>query len=228
VWHLTGFALDGAKIVSVVIRITAILLCLTVHEVCHGLAAYALGDPTAKSQKRLSLNPIHHLDPFGTLMMLVAGFGWAKPVPVDPRYFRKPKSGMALTALAGPVSNFVLAFFGAICLNAVFAWANIHGGGVWSNRVLDFLYMTTALSIGLAIFNLIPFPPLDGSKIVAMFLSDYAYGQLMRYERYGMLLLMAALWLGWLDRFLVTGRDAVLQFFLYSTQFAQHLVLAGV
>ena len=102
-------ALDLTSLLDAVLRVAAIFLCLTVHETCHGLAALALGDPTAKSMHRLSLNPLRHIDWIGLLMMFVAGFGWAKPVPVDPRYFRKPKQGMALTALAGPVSNFVLA-----------------------------------------------------------------------------------------------------------------------
>ena len=102
-------ALDVVSLLNAVLRVAAVLLCLTVHETCHGLAAYALGDPTAKAMHRLSLNPLHHIDWFGLLMMLAAGFGWAKPVPVDPRYFKKPKEGMALTALAGPVSNFLLA-----------------------------------------------------------------------------------------------------------------------
>ena len=102
--------MDWAGFVSLLLTVGAVLLCLTVHETCHGLTAYALGDPTAKRQHRLSLNPLRHLDLVGTLMMLVAGFGWARPVPVDMRYFKHPKSGMALTALAGPASNLALAY----------------------------------------------------------------------------------------------------------------------
>ena len=96
-------ALDLGSVGSAAARMAAVLLCLTVHETCHGLAAYALGDPTAKSRHRLSLNPLRHIDWFGLLMMFAAGFGWAKPVPVDPRYFKKPKQGMGFTALAGGV-----------------------------------------------------------------------------------------------------------------------------
>ena len=102
-------ALDFGSMLDMVLRLAAVLLCLTVHETCHGLAAYALGDPTARRAHRLSLNPLRHIDWLGLIMMVVAGFGWAKPVPVDPRYFKKPKQGMAITALAGPVSNFLLA-----------------------------------------------------------------------------------------------------------------------
>ncbi|MEG2175891.1 MAG: site-2 protease family protein, partial [Oscillibacter sp.] len=102
-------ALDFASMGDAVLRVLAIFLCLTIHETCHGLAAYALGDPTAKELHRLSLNPLRHIDWFGLLMMFTVGFGWAKPVPVDLRYFKKPKQGMAVTALAGPVSNLLLA-----------------------------------------------------------------------------------------------------------------------
>ena len=102
-------ALDVSSLTDAVLRVAAVFLCLTVHETCHGLAALALGDPTAKSMHRLSLNPLHHIDWLGLAPMFTVGFGWAKPVPVDPRYFRRPKQGMALTALAGPVSNFLLA-----------------------------------------------------------------------------------------------------------------------
>ena len=101
-------ALDFGSLESILLRVASVFLCLTIHETCHGLAAYALGDPTAKRAHRLSLNPLRHIDWLGLIMMVAAGFGWAKPVPVDPSYFKKPKQGMALTALAGPVSNFVL------------------------------------------------------------------------------------------------------------------------
>lgn len=100
--------LDFASMGALGLRLVSVFLCLTVHETCHGAAAYALGDPTAKRMHRLSLNPLRHIDWFGLAMMVLCGFGWAKPVPVDPRYFKKPKKGMALTALAGPVSNLSL------------------------------------------------------------------------------------------------------------------------
>ena len=187
-------ALDVASLLNALLRVAAVLLCLTVHETCHGLAAYALGDPTAKSMHRLSLNPLHHIDWFGLFMMLAAGFGWAKPVPVDPRYFKKPKEGMALTALAGPVSNFLLAFLFIFISKLIYLYAPYT---VVMGAVFTFcLYTAAPLSIGLGLFNLIPIPPLDGSKIVAVLLPDRAYGTLMRYERYGMLLLLALSLLG--------------------------------
>ena len=139
-------ALDFGSLLDMLKRLAAVLLCLTVHETCHGLAAYALGDPTARRAHRLSLNPLRHIDWFGLLMMFAAGFGWAKPVPVDPNFFKKPKQGMALTALAGPVSNFLLAFL------MLFAAKIIFSGASWTQTneaILDFMLTVAVLSIGL-------------------------------------------------------------------------------
>ena len=187
-------ALDIVSLLDAVLRVAAVLLCLTVHETCHGLAAYALGDPTAKSMHRLSLNPLHHIDWFGLAMMFAAGFGWAKPVPVDPRYFKKPKQGMAVTALAGPVSNFLLAVLLILISKAIYLYAPYTA--VWDAVFTFCLYTAAPLSIGLGLFNLLPIPPLDGSKVLGVLLPDEAYSKLMRYERYGILLLLALSLLG--------------------------------
>lgn len=181
-------ALDFGSMLDMVLRLAAVLLCLTVHETCHGLAAYAMGDPTARRAHRLSLNPLRHIDWFGLLMMFAAGFGWAKPVPVNPNYFKKPKQGMALTALAGPVSNFLLAL---LTLLAARIFCDVAAYSETNQRILDFLLMMAVLSIGLGLFNLVPIPPLDGSKVLFAVLPDRAYDWLMRNERYGMLLLFA-------------------------------------
>ena len=181
-------ALEFGSMLDMVLRLAAVLLCLTVHETCHGLAAYALGDPTARRAHRLSLNPLRHIDWFGLLMMFAAGFGWAKPVPVNPNYFKKPKQGMALTALAGPVSNFLLAL---LTLLAARIFCDVAAYSETNQRILDFLLMVVVLSIGLGLFNLVPIPPLDGSKVLFAVLPDRAYDWLMRNERYGMLLLFA-------------------------------------
>ena len=181
-------ALDFGSMLDMVLRLAAVLLCLTVHETCHGLAAYALGDPTARRAHRLSLNPLRHIDWFVLLMMFAAGFGWAKPVPVNPNYFKKPKQGMALTALAGPVSNFLLAL---LTLLAARIFCDVAAYSETNQRILDFLLMVAVLSIGLGLFNLVPIPPLDGSKVLFAVLPDRAYDWLMRNERYGMLLLFA-------------------------------------
>ena len=187
-------ALDLTSLLDAVLRVAAIFLCLTVHETCHGLAALALGDPTAKSMHRLSLNPLRHIDWIGLLMMFVAGFGWAKPVPVDPRYFRKPKQGMALTALAGPVSNFVLAVLAMLISKVIYLYAPYSAA---MDVVFSFcLYTLAPLSIGLGLFNLIPIPPLDESKVLAAFLPDRQYITLMRYERYGIVVLLVLSFVG--------------------------------
>ena len=181
-------ALDFGTLRDAAVQLLAVLFCLTVHETCHGLAALALGDPTAKRQHRLSLNPLRHIDWFGLLMMLVAGFGWARPIPVNPNYFKKPRQVMALTALAGPVSNLLLALLLLIPARLIYTYAHY---SVFNQTALDFLTSTAALSIGLGLFNLIPIPPLDGSKVLAVLLPERAYRWLMRYERFGIF----ALWL---------------------------------
>ena len=180
--------LDFGTLRDAAVQLLAVLFCLTVHETCHGLAALALGNPTAKRQHRLSLNPLRHIDWFGLLMMLVAGFGWARPVPVNPNYFKKPRQGMALTALAGPASNLLLALLLLIPARLIYTYAHY---SVFNQTALDFLTSTAALSIGLGLFNLIPIPPLDGSKVLAVLLPERAYRWLMRYERFGIF----ALWL---------------------------------
>lgn len=179
--------LNFTSISAALLRVAAVFLCLTVHETCHGLAAYVQGDPTAKEMHRLSLNPLRHIDWFGLLMMFVCGFGWAKPVPVDMRYFKKPKQGMAITALAGPVSNFLLALLLLLCSKMIYLYAAY---STVSKVAYQFFITTSILSVGLGLFNLIPIPPLDGSKVLAAVLPDRAYYQLMRWERYGMILLL--------------------------------------
>ena len=193
-------ALDFGSLESILLRVASVFLCLTIHETCHGLAAYALGDPTAKRAHRLSLNPLRHIDWLGLIMMVAAGFGWAKPVPVDPHYFKKPKQGMALTALAGPVSNFVLALLALLCARLVY-----HQYGALWDFIFDLLLTTAYLSIGLGLFNLIPISPLDGSKVLFAFLPDSAYEKLMRYEKYGMIALLILVWLGVGDNVLSTA-----------------------
>lgn len=217
--------IDWQGMGTMILRIAAILLCLVVHEVCHGLAAYKLGDPTAKMNHRLSLNPLHHLDVFGLLMMVTVGFGWAKPVPVDPRYFKKPKQGMAITSLAGPFSNFVLAYLAAIGANALAAVMTLRGETAGVFLAFQFCYLLVLLNIGLGVFNLIPFPPLDGSKVVAMFLPDRLYIRWMRLERYGMIILMAILWFGWFDGFLDGARTVLTNFMFTYSEFAFYGVL---
>lgn len=193
---LTGLLhhMDWLSMLLFVMSGVACLICLTVHELSHGLAAYKLGDPTAKLNGRLTLNPLSHVDWIGLFLLLAVGVGWAKPVPVDPRYFRKPKQGMALTALAGPVSNFVLAVLAMLISKVIYLYAPYSAA---MDVVFSFcLYTLAPLSIGLGLFNLIPIPPLDGSKVLAAFLPDRQYITLMRYERYGIVVLLVLSFVG--------------------------------
>lgn len=210
-----GINLD--RIIEWLMFAVAALIAISVHESCHALSAYWLGDDTAKRMGRISLNPLHHLDPIGFLMMVLVHFGWAKPVQVNPYRMTKVKNvktGMALTALAGPVSNLILALlFGlafALCGGRIVVgkyYILQEERSVMYYVGLFFLRCLT-LNAGLAVFNLIPVSPLDGSKILAVILPDRSYAQLMRYERYGMLVLLALLYLGVLNaplRILVNG-----------------------
>lgn len=190
--------------------VAASLLCITFHETCHGLAAYRLGDPTAKRAGRLTLNPLRHVDIGGLLMMALFRFGWAKPVPVDMRNFKNPKAGMALTALAGPVSNVVLAYAAVVLCNFVIFLADRLGSTWLLLALAQFFVYVEIISAGLAVFNVFPIPPLDGSKVLFALLSDRAYDWLMRYEKYGMGLLMVLLVTGVIDRPLGAMRDWLL------------------
>ena len=191
-------ALDIGSLTDAATRLVGVFLCLTIHETCHGLAAYALGDPTAKREHRLILNPLHHIDWLGLALMFTVGFGWAKPVPVNPNYFRKPKQGMAVTALAGPVSNVLLA------LVFLFLYGLLYRALYSVRFLLDMIWLTAYISLALAIFNIIPVSPLDGSKVLFALLPDAAYAKLMRYERYGMILLLALVATGVLGKPLTT------------------------
>lgn len=214
--------MDWASLLDLLLRLAAVLLCIILHEVSHGLAAWRLGDPTAKAQHRLSLNPLRHIDPFGALMMLLVGFGWAKPVPVDMRYFKRPKLGMAVTALAGPIANFILAYVVLVIAYAVLALSGGASAIAW--EIIDFCTLTASLSIGLGAFNLIPFPPLDGSKVVGAFLPDKIYYKILRYEFAGTIVLMALLWLGVLDTPLYAARSWITEQLLYLAQWPVYLL----
>ena len=196
--------INAAQIVEWGMFALAALLSISVHESAHALSAHWLGDDTAKRMGRISLNPFRHLDPVGFFMMVVAHFGWARPVPVDMRRFKNPKVGMALTALAGPLSNILLALIStfAFCLTVYLTPAAERSAGI-ANVLISFFRVMIILNTGLAVFNLIPVSPLDGSKILAIILPDAAYLKLMRYERYGMLILIGLLFLNLLDKPLV-------------------------
>lgn len=203
-------------LLSLLISLPAILIALSLHELSHGYAAYRLGDPSAKFAGRLSLNPLRHLDPIGFLCLIFFRFGWAKPVQVDARFFKNPKRDMAITALAGPLSNFVLAFLSsflyvAMCLPVYrYAWA-------MTEPYLILCYIVEALiyiNLGLGVFNLIPIPPLDGSKILYSFLPNRIIFRLIPYEKYIQFVLIILLYLGFLSRPMGIAVDWISDLFL--------------
>ncbi len=188
--------------ISLLLSLPIVLLALSLHEAAHGAVAYKLGDPTARAMGRLTLNPVKHLDPVGFLCMLLAGFGWANPVPVNSRYFKKPRRDMILTAAAGPVSNLLLATVFLLLLRFV-------GFGWLAQRPFDtqltynaayfvilFLYYGVYMNLTLAIFNLLPIPPLDGSRILFLLLPPKWYFKIAPYERYISIAVMLLLLLG--------------------------------
>lgn len=198
-----GFVWDYAVIVA------ASMLCIMFHEVSHGVVALRLGDPTAKNAGRLTFNPIKHIDIWGLVMMAIFKFGWAKPVPIDMRNFKHPVRDMAITAAAGPISNLILAFL-ALCVRAGALYVNQKTGGVISDFVVTFFEYVAVLSVGLAVFNVIPIPPLDGSKVLNALLPQQVYYKILRYERYGFLVMMLVLYTGILDTPLMVCRSGIL------------------
>lgn len=206
--------LEFSGLLDELILVAAAILSITVHETSHGLVAYWLGDPTAKRAGRLTLNPLKHIDLTGLVMMAVVKFGWAKPVPINMRYFRHPKGGMALTALAGPVSNILLALLGTLMRHMLYFALWSHGESVFLsgviNNLITFCLYVAVISGGLAVFNLIPIPPLDGSKVLFSLLPKRYYLKLMQYERYGMLILIVLLLSGVLDTPLIYLRSGLL------------------
>ena len=178
----------------VIATLAIVMLVLPLHEVAHGFAADKLGDPTARHMGRLTLNPFAHIDWLGAAFIMLFGFGWAKPVPVNMRNFNKPKRDMALTALAGPLSNLVAAFIGMfLCFFSYLFIPLITNDIVYYilSFVVSVFEFFTTVNITLAVFNLIPFPPLDGSRLLAAFLPDRIYYRLMQYERYLHIALLA-------------------------------------
>ncbi|MBP0990444.1 MAG: site-2 protease family protein [Oscillospiraceae bacterium] len=196
------------------IRAFIAVTVLPIHEWAHGYVAYRMGDDTAKRLGRLSLNPLRHLDPIGAVALVFTGIGWAKPVPINPNNFQKRKLGMALSALAGPMSNFLIAVIGVVLLK-------ISGMIMYDNHVYytdagkiirEILSIVIQVNISLAVFNLLPIPPLDGSRLASYFLPEKTYFGIMKYERIFMLALMIALFMGYLDRPLEIITDAAIRF----------------
>lgn len=177
-------------LISVLLTVPTVLIALSLHEAAHAFVAYKCGDPTARNLGRLTMNPFKHLDPIGTLCMLIFGYGWAKPVPVNSRYFKKPKKGMALTALAGPVMNLLLGFIGVTFYALFFRLLERHARNVFLEAAVLFFFNFFRLNILYAVFNLIPIPPFDGSRVAFVFLPDKFYYGVMKYERILMIVVL--------------------------------------
>ena len=183
-------------LLALLLTIPTVLIALTFHEYANGYVAYKLGDPTAKNMGRLTLNPIKHFHPIGMLMMLLVGIGWANPVPINPRYFKDPKKGMAISAAAGPIMNLILGFFGLLIFSIIaFILEKPHtyeiSYPIWAALLFfdNFCYM----NVFLAVFNLLPIPPFYGSRVLFAFLPDKHYFAIMKYERIIMFIVLIAI-----------------------------------
>ncbi len=191
--------LSGRRL-SFLVRLIVLMVAFPVHESAHGLVAYWLGDDTAKKQGRISLNPAKHISLWGALCMLFIGVGAAKPVPIDARKFKNPKVGMAVSSLAGPVSNLILAYLSMILFRALYIVELVKGSNTFLSAAQYIFQYGAVLNIGLAVFNLLPIPPLDGSRILTIFLPQDKYFGIMKYERYILGVLFIVVFLGLLDK----------------------------
>lgn len=184
-------------IIMILSRAFIVFVCLPIHEYAHGFAAYKMGDNTAKNLGRLTLNPLAHLNPIGTIMIFLFGIGYAQPVPINPRNFKDFKKGMALTAFAGPLANVAMAFvFGFLYALSIFVYNKL--SIVFIAYIGVFFLYAAQINSMLAVFNLLPIPPLDGSRILGVVLKGKAYDMYYKYERFIMLALLALLFMGFL------------------------------
>ena len=200
------FHISLSNIIATVISIAAFLMSVSCHEFAHGYVAHKLGDPTAKNSGRLTLNPLKHFDLLSILFYMVFHFGWAKGVPINPMHFKDTKKGMVMCALAGPLTNILLAFISAVILQIYPERVAFSGVGYYILLYLyQFLYYMLSVNVMLAIFNLIPIPPLDGSKVFFSVFPDRIYYKILSYDRFMLIFLLVLVYTGVLDRIITTG-----------------------
>lgn len=205
---------------SIFIYAVVLLTAFPIHEYAHGYMAYKLGDDTAYLQGRLTLNPLAHLDPIGSVCMLLCGFGWARPVPVNPVRFKKVsmKTGMALTAFAGPLSNIIISFISYALYKTLFYLSYIASSDVLF-YLTEVMSIVCTVNIGLAVFNLIPIPPLDGSRIAFAIIPEKYYFRIMKYEQYIRIGLFVLIFFGALDAPLSVVQNNLFKLFDILTKF---------
>lgn len=208
-------------VILVAARAFVVFCCLPIHELAHGWMAYKLGDNTAKNMGRLSFNPIAHLDPIGTIMIFLFGIGYARPVPINPLKFKDYRKGVALTALAGPLSNLIMSFiFAFLSAGVSYITLKTYSTSVIFKAFTLFFSFAASVNISLAVFNLLPIPPLDGSRILGAILPDRLYEKYFRYERIIMIVLIVLLFTGVLDGVL----SVLVSFFYQIITFIPNLI----
>lgn len=208
-------------IISIISKAFVVFCCLPIHELAHGFVANKCGDHTAKTQGRLTMNPFAHLDPIGTIMIFLFGIGYARPVPVNPARLKHPRRDMALIALAGPVTNFLMGF---VCIFIYYALVRFLPQGITSDAICYFFSFAATVNVSLAVFNMLPIPPLDGAKVLGSVLPDKIYFKIMQYEKYIMIGLMVLLFLGVFSRII----SAVSEFMINIISIIPRLIFFGV
>ena len=194
-------SLQSGDLLGTLLMLPGLILAITIHEFSHAKMADKLGDPTPEAQGRVTLNPMAHIDPIGMICLLVAGFGWGKPVQIDPSRMRNPARDSMIVALAGPVSNFILAFISFLAYGILYFVLPIDTQ--WGMILLTMVYVCAQINLSLGVFNLLPFPPLDGSKILVYFLKGKAKAFIWNLERYSYIIL-AVLYFTELPSILIT------------------------